>query len=198
MLRDGGGPLYDPRVPERSLHELIARARAGGPTNPNASGEREPTARAKRCRWAALPIGAPIAVLAGTAVAATTSTRTFTESVIAAAITADGSQSVAKIQDSLDGPGAGTTTTASSSSSYPLTGTDTNIGYFANGVQRSTDTFKIEKPNAKGISRYTARGKCTGGTRSHASVRCSFTASGTVDTNPGGVARIKVVGTYIK
>src|SRR5262249_43732245 len=122
----------------------------------------------------------------------------FTENVIAVAINKDGSQSVAKIQDSVDGPGAGTTTTASSSTSFPITGTDTSIGYFADGVQRSTDAFTIYKPNANGISRYTAHGKCTGGTGIHKTVRCTFTETGTVDTNPGGVARIKVVGTYTK
>jgi hypothetical protein len=127
-----------------------------------------------------------------------TRTHKFTERAIAASITADGSQSVSKIEDSVDGPGAGTTKTSFNSTSYPLTGTDTNIAYFANGVGRSTDKFRIGKPNAKGISKYTAMGKCTGGTRAHKSAKCTFTETGTVDTKPGGVARIKVVGTYTK
>lgn len=84
----------------------------------------------------------------------------------------------------------------SASTSYPYKGTDSNISYFANGVQRSTDTFTIEEPDANGISRFTGKGKCTGGTRKHKTLKCTFTETGTVDMNPGGVATLKVVGTY--
>ena len=170
-----------------------AAAQAPDPTRGTKAGKR---------RWAASLAGAIVVVLAvvivGTAGAAKTKKHRFTENVIAASITADGSQSVAKIEDSVDGPGAGTTRSTSASTSYPITGTDTNIAYFANGVGRSTDTFRIEKPNARGISKFSASGKCTGGTRAHKNAKCSFTESGTVDTSPGGVARIKVVGTYTK
>jgi hypothetical protein len=152
--------------------------------------------------WVALPLGAIglllMVAVVGTAGAAKPKRHAFTEHVIAASITADGSQSVAKIQDSVDGPGAGTTRSSSTSTAYPLTGTDTNIAYFANGVGRSIDTFRLEKPNPKGISKFSATGRCTGGTRAHKGAKCSFTESGTVDTSPGGVARIKVVGTYTK
>jgi hypothetical protein len=134
--------------------------------------------------------------LTGPAGAAKIKKHTFTENVIAASITPDGDKTVAKITDSVDGSGAGTTTSVSTSTSYPFRGTDANISYFANGVQLSTDTFTIERPDAKGISKFTANGKCTGGTRKHKSLKCTFTESGTVDTNPGGVVKIEVVGTY--
>jgi hypothetical protein len=157
---------------------------------------RRALARDKR-RAAVVAIGLAIVFgLAGPAGAAKSKKHTFTENVIAASITADGSESVAKITDSVDGPGAGTSRSVSTSTSYPFKGTDTNISYFANGVQRSTDTFTIEKPDANGISKFTAKGKCTGGTRTHKSLKCTFTESGTVDTNPGGVAKIKVIGSY--
>jgi hypothetical protein len=157
-------------------------------------------ARPGKLRWmiaTAVAIGLPTVVaLAGPAGAARSTNHTFAEKVIAVSLTPDGSMSVSKVTDSVDGPGAAITTSVSSSTSYPFKGTDTNVSYFADGVQRSTDTFRIEKPDAKGISKFSGQGKCTGGTRKHKLLKCSFTESGTVDTNRGGVAKINVTGTY--
>jgi hypothetical protein len=144
-------------------------------------------------------IGTMIAVaLAGAAGAAKSTKHAFTEKVIAVSITPDGSQSLSKITDNVDGHGVGFTKTKATSSTYPITGVDDGIDYFANGIGHATDTFSLQKPNAHGIGKYTARGHCTGGTGAHKNAKCSFTVSGTVDTNPGGVARLNVVGTYTK
>src|SRR5262249_36006994 len=123
LLRDGGGPLYDPRIPESTLHAFLYSARAAGHGPASGLSSRAPSTR--RVALAVSALGAAfIVVLVSVAGAANAGRHSFTERVIAASINADGSQSVDKIQDSLDGPGAGTTATASSSTSYPLTGTD--------------------------------------------------------------------------
>ncbi len=134
--------------------------------------------------------------LVSSAGAAKNKKRSFTETVISASITSDGSEGVSKVTDSVDGQGAGVTTTTVTGGTYPIRGSDKSTDYFANGVQRSTDAFTLTKPDANGISKITARGRCTGGTGVHRHLKCTFTFSGTVDTKPGGISKVRVTGTY--
>lgn len=51
--------------------------------------------------------------------------------------------------------------------------------YFANGVSKSNETFKLGAANAQGISAITGSGKrISGGTSVHKNEKCSYTFTG--------------------
>jgi Na+/glutamate symporter len=60
-------------------------------------------------------------------------------------------------------------------------GTATAVGYFANGVRESRETFTLAM-DATGMVSLTGTGTCTGGTGFFKHARCSYTLTGT--TNP--------------
>ena len=138
-------------------------------------------------------------VLAGAVMAAKKpKKRPFTEAVITASIARDGSRSVFEVRDSVSGNGAGVVRTTFSGASYPLSGVDRSTAYFRDGVSLATDTFTIAKPNAHGISRIGGKGRCLGGTGAYRTKKCTFTFSGTADTNPGGVVKTTITGTFTR
>jgi hypothetical protein len=121
--------------------------------------------------------------------------RSFSETSVGAPITSDGSESVFKVTDSVDGQGAGFQTTTVNGSTYPILGADKNTTYFADGVSRSTDTFTLAKPATNGLAAITGRGVCTGGTGVYKTKKCTFMFSGTVDTKTG-IFKSAVTGTF--
>jgi hypothetical protein len=134
--------------------------------------------------------------LAGPAGAAKNSrTRSFSETSVGAPITSDGSESVFKVTDSVDGQGAGVQTTTANGNTYPILGADKNTTYFTDGVSRSTDTWTLAKPGANGISTITGKGECTGGTGVYKTKKCTFMFVGTVNTKTG-IFSSKVTGTF--
>ncbi len=77
-----------------------------------------------------------------------------------------------------------------------LHATDTAIGYFANGVRRSKETFTVAT-DATGMETLAGTGTCTGGTGFWQHAKCSYTLTGT--TNPKTlVGTSKEVGTITR
>jgi hypothetical protein len=112
-------------------------------------------------------------------------TRAFTQTDLGAQVIGSGTsfESAYKLTDSLDGNGAAVQVGTVTGSSLPLSGTSKTTDYFANGVTRTTETFTLGAPNAAGISTLTGSGKCTGGTGVHKKEKCTFTFTGTYNTN---------------
>lgn len=108
----------------------------------------------------------------------------FTETDVGATISLSGTsyEAVYKSTNSIDGSGATVQTGTVSGASLPLTGTDTDIAYYPNGVSKATDTFTIAAPDANGISALSGSGHCTGGTGVHKKEKCSYTFTGTYNT----------------
>ncbi len=151
----------------------------------------------RRVVGVAAVIGLVVAVgFAGLAVATTQHTHAFTETDLGAAISMHGTsvEQAAKTITSLNGTGAGVTVSKVSSTAFPLTGSDTGTAYYANGVSKTKDTFKLATPNAKGISTITGSGKCVGGTRIHKHEKCSYTFTGTYDTKTT-ITKVESTGT---
>jgi hypothetical protein len=151
----------------------------------------------RRVAGAASLIGLVVAVgFAGSGAAATKHTRAFTQTDLGAQISVQGTsfQQAYKVTDSLDGSGASVQVGKVSGTAFPLSGSDTSTAYFANGVVKTKDTFKLAAPDAKGISAITGSGKCVGGTGIHKAEKCSYTFTGTYDTKTT-VAKVKATGT---
>jgi hypothetical protein len=122
--------------------------------------------------------------------------RAFTQTDLGAQISAKGNSfvSVYKVVSSLDGTGASIQDGSVTGTAFPLSGTDTTTTYFANGVGKSKDKYKLGALNAKGISTITGSGKCVGGTGVHKKEKCTYTFTGTYNTKTT-VANVKVTGT---
>lgn len=120
----------------------------------------------------------------------------LTESLIGAQIHANGakSESAYKVHSSLDGTGAGIQEVTVSGTTFPLAGKDTFTAYFADGVAKTKDTFKLGAIDANGVSSITGSGKCVGGTGVHKKETCKYTFTGTYNTKTT-VATVDVTGT---
>jgi hypothetical protein len=93
---------------------------------------------------------------------------------------------------SIDGDGAVVATIMFNGTSA----TDSSIGYFANGIRRSTETFTVAV-DATGVTTLTGSGTCRAGTGVHKHEKCSYTLTGTKD--PGAnVSSSKEVGTVTR
>jgi hypothetical protein len=134
----------------------------------------------------------------GSAVAA--KTRAFTLTQLGAQIIQRGTsfQAVYKVTSSLDGSGASVQVGKVKGTAFPLSGSDTLTAYFANGVSKTLNTFKLGAPNAKGISSLTGTGKCIGGgTGVHKHEKCSYTFKGTYNTKTT-ITEVKATGTWTR
>jgi hypothetical protein len=123
--------------------------------------------------------------------------RPLTETLLGAQIIANGTsgESVYKVNSSLDGTGAAIQDVTVAGTTFPLTGTDTITTYFADGVAKTKDTFKLGALDANGISAITGSGKCVGGgTGVHKREQCSYTFTGTYNTKTT-VAKVRATGT---
>jgi len=88
-------------------------------------------------------------------------------------------ESVYKVVSPRDGTGAAIQDGTFTSTSYPRTGTDKFTNYFADGVLKTINTFKVSAPNTSGIGTLTGSGRCVGGTRVHKHEQCAYTFAGT-------------------
>jgi hypothetical protein len=123
--------------------------------------------------------------------------RSFTAHYIGAQIAAtDAAATLAyQVTDSVNGDGAAVQQLTVSSMVAPATGTFTAKTFFAKGVTTSTGTFAVAAPDANGISQVTGSGHCTGGNRRFKHLRCTFTLTGTFNTQTT-VADVRLTGTY--
>ena len=121
--------------------------------------------------------------------------RAFTETLTGAQISAKGTsfESVYKVTSSLDGTGAGIQDGSVAGTAFPLSGKDAFTNYFADGVAKTKDTFKLGALDASGISKITGRGKCVGGTGVHKTEKCTYTFTGTYNSKTT-VSTVKVTG----
>jgi hypothetical protein len=154
----------------------------------------------RRVAGMATLVGLVVAVsFASAGAAATKHARAFTQTDLGAQISMNGTsfQTAYKVTDSLDGSGASVQTGKVSGTAFPLSGSDSDIAYFANGVGRTKDTFKLGTPDANGISAITGHGKCVGGTGIHKTEKCSYSFTGTYNTKTT-IAKVKVTGTVTR
>ena len=75
-------------------------------------------------------------------------------------------------------------------------GTDTSVGYFADGVRRSKETFTVAT-DATGMTTLTGSGTCTGGTGVYKHARCRYALTGTSNSKTN-VSSTKEVGTVTR
>jgi hypothetical protein len=120
----------------------------------------------------------------------------LTETLIGAQVSVKGSssESVYKVNSSLDHAGAAIQDVTVTGTTFPLSGKDTFTTYYPNGVARSRDTFTLATLDANGISLITGSGKCLGGTGVHKKEKCTYTFKGTYNSKTT-VASVKVTGT---
>ena len=116
--------------------------------------------------------------------------KAFTQTLVGAQISGSGLTAVDayQVKDSVNGAGAAIQKSTIAGNAFPLTGTDTLVTYFANGTEKSKDTFTLAAPDANGISAITGSGKCVSGTGAHKNVKCSYTFTGTFDSKTTIVA----------
>ena len=82
-------------------------------------------------------------------------------------------------------------------STYPVTGNDTMKLFYADGVQRMSDTFTRGAPHTDGIGEITGKGTCTTGSGLHKGEKCTYTITGTYDLNTG-VTKLRLAGTFTR
>jgi hypothetical protein len=121
----------------------------------------------------------------------------YTATVLGAVVNGQGTsfESVYKETNSVDGTGAGIEDGSITGATPPLSGNGTLTDYFADGVLKLKETFKLGAPNASGIVAITGSGKCVGGTRVHRNQKCTYTFTGTENSHTL-IFNVKVTGTY--
>jgi hypothetical protein len=121
----------------------------------------------------------------------------FSQTNLGAQISLKGTsfQAAYKVTSSVDASGAAVQVGKVSGTAFPLSGSDTTTAYFADGVSKTKNTFRLGAPNAKGISSLTGSGKCVaGGTGVHKKEKCSYTFKGTYNTKTT-ITEVKGTGT---
>jgi hypothetical protein len=123
----------------------------------------------------------------------------FTETITGAQISMTGLsiEGAFKVTNSLDGTGAGIQDGSITGTTFPLSGKSSTTDYFADGVQKLKETFKLDGPGANGNSILTGTGKCVGGTGVHKNQKCTYTFTGTRNSTTT-VYTVKVTGTYTR
>jgi hypothetical protein len=125
--------------------------------------------------------------------------RSFTAVAVGAQISANGNrfETVYRVIRSPDGGGAGMQDGVLLGSTYPVTGTDTMKLFYADGVQRTSDSFTREAPHTDGIGEITGKGTCTTGSGLHEGEQCTYSITGTYDLNTG-VTKLRFAGTFTR
>jgi hypothetical protein len=123
--------------------------------------------------------------------------RSFSTIAVGAIIstTGDRFESVYRIKRSPDGPGAAVQDGVLLGTTYPVAGHDAIKTYYANGMQRTVDTFSFGAPHTDGVGTVTGNGKCAGGTGVHQKETCTYTMTGTYDLQTG-VTKLRFGGTF--
>jgi hypothetical protein len=147
-------------------------------------------------------VGVAVTVLIVTAGAARTalasqkpSTIQYTATATCAQISETGStlEIVCAGSSSVDGDGAAVATITLNGTS----GTATSVGYFADGVRRSKETFTVARDASGTTTTPTGSGTCTGGTGIYRHARCSYALTGTTNSK-SNVSSSKEVGTVTR
>jgi hypothetical protein len=125
--------------------------------------------------------------------------RSFTAVAVGAQISANGNrfETVYRVIRSPDGGGAGMQDGVLLGSTYPVTGNDTMKLFYADGVQRMSDTFTRAAPRTDGIGEVSGKGTCTTGSGLHEGEKCTYTITGTYDLNTG-VTKLRFAGTFTR
>ncbi len=125
--------------------------------------------------------------------------RSFQAIVAGAQVSTNGNrfENVYRVIRSPDGGGAAIQDGVLLGSTYPVTGNDTMKLFFADGVQRVSDTFTREAPHTDGIGAISGKGTCTTGSGLHKGETCRFTITGTYDLNTG-VTKLRLAGTLTR
>jgi hypothetical protein len=125
--------------------------------------------------------------------------RSFTAVAVGAQISANGNrfETVYRVIRSPDGGGAAIQDGVLLGSTYPVTGTDTMKLFYADGVQRMSDTFTRSGPHTDGIGDVTGKGTCTTGSGLHKGETCTYTITGTYDLYTG-VTKLRFAGTFTR
>jgi hypothetical protein len=125
--------------------------------------------------------------------------RSFTAVAVGAQISAIGNrfETVYRVIRSPDGGGAGRQDSVLLGSTYPVTGNDTMTLFYADGVQRTSDTFTRAAPRTDGIGEISGKGTCTTGSGLHKGEKCTYTITGTYDLNTG-VTKLRFAGTFTR
>ena len=123
--------------------------------------------------------------------------RAFSENVTGAHIGGTGHsfENAYSVTSTLDGTGAGIEEGSITGTSSSISGTSTLTDYFADGVQKLSETFTVGAPNANSISALTGNGRCVGGTGVYKMQKCSYTFTGT-DNEKTAVYTLKLTGAY--
>jgi hypothetical protein len=145
-------------------------------------------------------IGMAVApVVCGGASAATKAPhkRSFSTIAVGALISTAGNrfENVYRIKRSPDGPGAAIQDGVLLGTTYPAAGHDAVKTFYANGMQRTVDTFSFGPPHTDGIGAVTGSGKCAGGTGVHQKETCTYTILGTYDLQTG-ITSLRFAGTF--
>jgi hypothetical protein len=119
-----------------------------------------------------------------------------TATILGAVISEEGTsfESVHKVTSSVDGTGAGIEDGSITGTTPTLSGNGTITDYFADGVLKAKETFRLGAPNASGIAAITGSGKCVGGTRVHRNQKCTYTFTGTENVKTL-IIKVKITGT---
>jgi hypothetical protein len=125
--------------------------------------------------------------------------RSFTAIAVGAQISTNGNrfETVYRVIKSPDGGGAGMQDGVLLGGTYPVSGNDTMKLYYADGVQRMSDSFTRAAPHTDGIGEVTGKGTCTTGSGLHKGETCTYTITGTYDLTTG-VTKLRFAGTFTR
>ncbi len=71
------------------------------------------------------------------------------------------------------------------------------MDFYADGVQRTADSFTLGPPHTDGIGAISGTGRCTGGTGAHKGEKCTYTITGTDDLQTS-VTKLTFAGSYTR
>jgi hypothetical protein len=151
-------------------------------------------------------IGVAVAVAIGVAVPAVAPAagkarhkRRFSATAVGAQISSNGNrfETVYRVIRSPDGGGAAIQDGVLLGTTYPVTGNDTIKLFYADGVQRMSDSFTRGAPHTDGVGAITGKGTCTTGSGLHKGETCTYTITGTYDLNTG-VTKLRFAGTLTR
>ena len=123
----------------------------------------------------------------------------FTAVAVGAQLSTNGNrfEHVFRVIRSPDGGGAAIQDGVLLGTTYPVTGNDTMKLFYADGVQRTSDTFTLGVPRTDGVGAITGKGTCTTGTGRHQGETCNYTITGTYDLSTG-VTALHYAGTFTR
>lgn len=102
-----------------------------------------------------------------------------------------------RVKRSPDGGGAGLQDGVLMGTTYPAVVHDTTKTFYADGVQRTSETYTMASPHTNGVGTITGQGKCTTGSGVHKGETCTYGMTGTYDLQTG-VVHLRFAGTLTR